>query len=249
VGRYDEAATYFDAAVRESTARADLHHLSAAHINRAVLGFARKDVPQIFEDLTRGSQLARETGEPTLEWCALQNCGEVAYAQGEFEQADEYVKAAYAIAHQVWGDTNREIGNCELLMARIALHRGAFAEARELLSRIRRRTEQLVPGQVSELALFPSEQVMFDMVELATRDATVEEWNAFEERWRSTEMQPMEQVDILDSHALAELRAGRALEGRKLFERALELSEQNPNLVSERVARNFARAFSVASAS
>ncbi|MDB4977190.1 MAG: Protein kinase [Myxococcaceae bacterium] len=247
LGRFDEAERYFDAAVREATAHADWHHLSAAHVNRAVLGFARKDAPQIFADLNRSSQLSRELGEPTVEYCALNNAAEVAYALGELERARDYAERTYALARQIWGESNRELGVCELMLARIALQRECFVEALELLSRYRTRLAQTASEGPSDLALYPAEQATFDMVELAARGADAAEWAALEARCAALDLQPMEEVDILDGRALAELRAGRQQESQRLFELALQISEQKPNLVSDRVARHYQRAFPASS--
>ncbi|MDB4986122.1 MAG: hypothetical protein JWN04_1300 [Myxococcaceae bacterium] len=243
LGRFDEAERYFEMAIREATAHADWLLVSGAHINRAVLGFARKDARQAIADLTRATQLSRETGEPMIEYCALLNIAEVGYAVGDLELATDQIERGYALARRLWGEANRELGNCELVMARIALQRESFAEARELLSRISQRSLQTDLAVASELALFPSEQAVFDMVDLCARDANEAEWADFERRWGTTELQPMEELDILEGRALAALRAGRLPESRRLFELAMQVSAQKPNLMSERVERAFARAF------
>jgi eukaryotic-like serine/threonine-protein kinase len=243
LGRLDEAERYFDQAIAEATEHADLHHLGAAHTNRAMLGMARMDAAQVFDDLTRATQMSRETGEPLIEFCALINMAEVAYAMGELDRAGETAERAIALARQLWGEANRELGACELLLARVALLRGAFASARSLLIGIETRLREAEAAGSEEMRLLPSEQALFDMVELGSRDAGEDEWRAFEQRCASIEMQAIEQIDLLDGHALAALRAGRVAESRRMFLRALAVSADKPNLVSQRVARHFDAAF------
>jgi tetratricopeptide (TPR) repeat protein len=243
LGRLDDAERYFDAAIAEASAHADLHHLGAAHTNRAMLGMARMDAAQVFADLTRATQISRETGEPLIEFCALINMAEVAYAMGDLDRASETTERSIALARQLWGEANRELGACELLLARIALLRGTFEPARALLTRIGTRLRRAEAQGSGEMRLLPAEQAQFDMVELGSRSADESEWHAFAARYQAIEMQALEQLDILDGHALAALRAGRVDESRRMFECALTLSREKPNLVSERVARHYRASF------
>ncbi|MEY4514674.1 MAG: hypothetical protein RLZZ450_6796, partial [Pseudomonadota bacterium] len=197
----------------------------------------------VFADLTRATQISRETGEPLIEFCALINMAEVAYAMGDLDRASETTERSIALARQLWGEANRELFACELLLARIALLRGTFEPARALLDRIRTRLSEAEAQGSEEMRLLPAEQAQFDMVELGSRDADEAEWHAFEQRYQSIEMQTLEQIDILDGHALAALRAGRREESRRMFEFALSLSRDKPNLVSERVARHYSASF------
>ena len=248
LGRLEEADAYFEAAIREASAHSDLHHLAAAHVNRSTLSVESRNVARIFSDLTRAMQLARETGEPLIEFCSLNNDAEVAYAMSDFARATQHAERSLVLAIQLWGEQSRELYACELLLARIALHRNAFAQARALLENVKARSlrvlaMELAAGEPSQEPLQPAEQAMYDMVELGSRDASAEEWQRFEERYSGLELQALEQMDLLEGHALAALRAGRRDESRTFFERALRVSEQKPNLLTERVARLFAEAF------
>ena len=89
---------------------------------------ARMDAAQVFADLTRATEISRETGEPLIEFCALINMAEIAYAMEDLERASATTERSIALARQLWGEANRELGACELLLARIALLRGSFAD-------------------------------------------------------------------------------------------------------------------------
>jgi tetratricopeptide (TPR) repeat protein len=243
LGLLREAELHFDAVIAEAEAHGDRHHLGAAHVNRALLWFAQRDAARLFEDLARGAQIARELGEPLIEYPARINMGEVAYALEQLDRASEHTQRAMALARQLWGDDNRELGMCELLLARIALHEGELERVGELTASMHRRMADARAKGSSECEFLPPEQALLEMVELAACAAGDSEWDALELRCRSVDMQPQEQVAILECRALAALRSGRREHSKQIFERALALSASAPNLLSERVTRRYAALF------
>lgn len=237
LGELAQAERHFATVIAETHARGDLHHLGAAHVNRALLWFARGETRLLFDDLARGAQIARELGAPLIEYPARINMAEVAYAIEELDQAREHTRRALALARSLWGEENRELGMCELLLARIALERGEHAEVRAWIEGIERRIEQACARGLSECAFLPPEQALLEQLRLSVSDAESALWDALEQRCPQLGMQPQEQVAILEARALAARRAGRHDESRAAFQRALALCDASPNLLRERVLR------------
>jgi tetratricopeptide (TPR) repeat protein len=169
--------------------------------------------------------------------------GEVAYALEQLEQAREHTERAIALARQLWGEGNRELGMCELLLARIALDRGEHATVHSLCAGMRRRMEEARALGSTECDFLPAEQALLELVELGAREGSEAEWDALEQRCRAIDLQPQEQLAVLESRAVAALRAGRRADAERVFRRAVALSEAQPNLWSERVLRRYAEHF------
>src|SRR5204863_10007748 len=108
--------------------------------------------------------------------------------------------------------------------------------ARSLLRRIDQTLERArIEGRAS--AMFsPSETVLRDMVDLATREAQTAEWEALLERSarESVEQDPIEVADLYGTWAL---RRGRLAEARKAFEEAAARAARIPNVMDARVRR------------
>lgn len=242
LGRLAEAESFFEVAITEAERRADLLHLGAATMNRALLWFARKDVTRLFSDLTRAVQISREIGEPRMEYCTLCNMAEVEYAIEELDPACEHTERSLLLARQLWGDS-LELGTRELLLARIALYRDQLPEARALASRIRVRMEEKRAGGEADVELSPSDRVLLEMVELRVGVCDDAAWDALAARCAEAAMQPHEELELLESRALWAYQRGAREQSRMLFERALALSSSKPNLLSERVSRKATQLF------
>ncbi|MDB4973095.1 MAG: protein kinase [Myxococcaceae bacterium] len=241
LGRLDEAERYFEQTVQEAERHADLLHLGAATVNRALLWFARKDVTRLFADLRRAAQISREVGEPRMEYCTLVNMAESEYAIEELSAAVEHSERALVLARQLWGDS-LELGARELLLARVALYRDDPAEAQRLAQRIRARLEEGADRQ-TDVDLPPTDRLLLEMVELRLRGASDTEWEQLAVRCSELAFQPHEELELLESRALAAHGRGEREQSRQLFESALKLSEDKPNLLSDRVARKAAQLF------
>jgi tetratricopeptide (TPR) repeat protein len=239
LGRLDEAERYFETVVAEAERRADLLHLGAATMNRALLWFARKDTQQLFCDLTRAVQISREIGEPRMEYCTLCNMAEVEYAIEELEQASEHTERALVLARQLWGESV-ELGTRELLLARIALYRAELPAAGVLAARVRARMTDREAHEANDVDLSPTDRILLEMVELRVQGASDSAWEELAERSRGVALQPLEELELLESRALAARQAGALEQSSRLFAQALALSSTKPNLLSERVARRAA---------
>jgi hypothetical protein len=144
---------------------------------------------------------------------------------------------------QLFGELNREMGRRDLLLARVALYAEELPEARALLARIRERIIQARAAGIAEVDFAGSDQFLLEMLELSVRNADEGEWEAFEARWRGGQAAPDEEVEALESRARCALRNNSREQARQHFERALELSELKPNLLGERVKREYSRHF------
>jgi len=243
LGRLEEAEQHFSAVIAETKAHADLHHLGAAYCNRSFLWFARKDVPRLIDDLMQTTSTAREIGEPLMEYIAACNLGEVRYSLAELESASEHTRRAIELAAQSWGELSLEVANRQLLLARIALYGEQLEQARELADRV---SACLIAEHASGTTagdFTASDEALLEMVRLGARNASESEWEALAVRTADLSLQPLEEVELIESRALSAYRNGLHAESRALFERALEVSKSKPNLLSERVAQKLTLLF------
>jgi hypothetical protein len=82
--------------------------------------------------------------------------------------------------------------------------------------------------------LSPSEEVLYAMVELATRDASPEAWRQLQQRSAevSVEQEPLEVLELM---ALSALRRGEHEEAGRILEQALQLAARIPNVMEARL--------------
>jgi tetratricopeptide (TPR) repeat protein len=113
----------------------DRVHLGVAYANRMVLWTLRGQVERVEADLRAVIQLARETGQATLERLACHNLAEQRLWQGAFDEAVDLARRGLSVQRGhgeslTWVD--------ELLLARILAARGDLGETRALLAEISR---------------------------------------------------------------------------------------------------------------
>ncbi|MEY4578116.1 MAG: hypothetical protein RL701_2819 [Pseudomonadota bacterium] len=247
LGRLEESERYLDASLRAAESRGDLLHMAGCCINRAALWFAHRDANKAFDELERALNLAREIGSSLIENYALLNLGEVAYAADQLEQAQQYTLRAVEVGRALHGEVSREVSGSELMLARIAAYQGELAAARELVSRIRTRVARADEEGISDVALFASDELILTAVALAANDTATaslaDAWEELHQRMQTIYLQPGEEVEVFELHALAAFRAGRHDESRAYFLKALGTSELKPNLLAKRVLRNYTRLF------
>jgi tetratricopeptide (TPR) repeat protein len=236
-GKLKEAEHSFDQLIAEAESRGDLHHVSAALGNRALLWHARRDVNRLFADLERAAQLGRELGEAPLEYVGVYNLAESEYVLGRLLSAREHAQRMLQLSKQQFGEINREVSVSELLLARIALYDDNLCSARELAKNIRDRIERGRAVEDPEAELEPSPQLLLEMVELAASSAPLSAWQALLERSRGVELQSMERGELLERAALATAQLGEWQFGRDLYFEALDLFQHQPSLINERVMR------------
>jgi hypothetical protein len=128
-----------------------------------------------------------------------------------------------------------------LLEARLRCYRGAEPEARAIVATLRaRQAEARALGQ-TDVLMAPGDEVLCDMVDLATRDAGAPEWDALEERSARYSV-GQERIEVLEARALAALRRGRPGEAVTRLSQALAAAERIPNAMGARLRRGLEEA-------
>ncbi|MET0388122.1 MAG: hypothetical protein ABW321_19275, partial [Polyangiales bacterium] len=237
-GRLEDAESGFEQVITEAESRGDLWHVAAALGNRAVLWHGRKNIERLFADLARTAQLGREIGEASIEFLAVGNIGESEYALGRLDRARARTERALELAKQLFGEGNQEVSVSELLLARIALYGGDLAAVQALLASIHERTARGVAAGDTEAELSPQNRLLLDMTELAAQAAPLEAWQTLVARLDAIELQPSEEVELLERAAISAARLHETHAARQLYERALAVSAHKPNLMSERIQRS-----------
>jgi serine/threonine protein kinase/tetratricopeptide (TPR) repeat protein len=234
LGDIDETDHVLTEVIEACTERGDRFHLGSAINNRRNLWVARKDLASALKDQERFMHLGRELGMVGWEYFAEHNLGELHYQAGDVEAAAPHIARAIAlerrhpeVAPRPWA---------LLLQARAMAWTGRNARARELLAQVR----QVLADGRHGVDLSPSEEVLFAMVELATREATAEAWHALRERSGqvSVEQEPLE---VLEMMGLAALRRGDLAEATRALREALERAAHVPNLMEGRIRRSLER--------
>lgn len=173
--------------------------------------------------------LGRELGMVGWEYFAEHNMGELLLQSGDAEAATPHIARAIELERHHPEMASRPWAL--LLKARALAYTGENERARELLTDIRRTLKQ------SGAEFSPSEEVIFCTVELATRDASPEEWNALLARSSelSVEQEPLE---VLELRGLALLRRGERAQAVGILEEALRRAGTIPNVMRSRLLRS-----------
>ncbi|WNG54580.1 protein kinase [Archangium gephyra] len=229
IGHIDEAESIFEEVIAECSERGDRLHLGSAINNRRNLWVARNDFQGAMQDQERFLHLGRELGMVGWEYFAEHNMGELLYQAGDAEAAAPHIARAIELerhhpemAPRPWA---------LLLQARALAYTGQDEKTRALLKEIRQTLKQ------SGAEFSPSEEVIFNAVELATRDATPEEWEALLARSNefSVEQEPLE---VLELRGLAWLRRGHRAAAVRSLEEALRRAQTIPNVMRGRLKRS-----------
>jgi len=234
LGDIDETDRVLSEVIDACTERGDRFHLGSAINNRRNLWVARKDLASALKDQERFMHLGRELGMVGWEYFAEHNLGELHYQAGDVEAAAPHIARAIALERR-----HREVAPrpwALLLQARAMAWTGRHARGREVLAQVR----QMLSDGRHGVDLSPSEEVLFAMVELATRDASPEAWHALRERsfQVSVEQEPLE---VLEMMGLAALRRGDLEEAARVLHEALERALHVPNLMEGRIRRSLER--------
>ncbi|AKQ69135.1 putative serine/threonine-protein kinase pknB [Myxococcus hansupus] len=234
LGDIDETEHVLNEVITACTERGDHFHLGSAINNRRNLWVARKELTRALKDQERFMHLGRELGMVGWEYFAEHNLGELHYQAGDAEAATPHITRAIALERR-----HPEVASrpwALLLQARALAWTGRHPRAREVLAQVRQVMAEGPPG----VELSPSEEVLFSMVELATRDASPEAWWSLRERSAqvSVEQEPLE---VLEMMGLAALRRGDHEEAARVLREALERSRHVPNLMEGRIRRSLAK--------
>ena len=235
LGRISEAQEVLEDVIASCTRRGDQFHLGAAINNRRNLWVARKDLASALKDQERFMQLGRELGVVGWEYFAEHNLGELYYQAGDTAAAAPHIARAIELERQHLEVAARPWAL--LLDARVLAWEGQFSKARERLGQVREAMEQ----RHHAVGLSPSEEVLFTMVELTTREAGTEAWQQLRERSAevSVEQEPLEVLELM---GLAALRRGEQAEAARILVEAIQRADKVPSVMEGRLHRTLDRA-------
>ncbi|WPB75614.1 hypothetical protein KYC5002_42295 [Archangium violaceum] len=209
------------------TERGDKLHLGSAINNRRNLWVARGDLARALEDQEHFKRLGRELGMVGWEYFAEHNQGELYYQAGDCRAAEPHIARAMElernhseVAPRPWG---------LLLWARVLAYEGKDEQSLQALQAIRQ-----VLAERPGTALSLSELVLFSLVEMTTRPASPEEWQALQARSDACSME-QEPLEVLEVQALARLRRGECQASVALLEEALRRAEHIPTIMRPRL--------------
>jgi len=235
VNRIEDAEKTSERAIALAREKGDRLHLGIALNNRLPLRVARKDVSGACKDLEACMHIGRELGIVRNEYLAEYNLGEVLYQTGDVEAAVGHARRVIEIESR-----HPEIAGggpiAVLLFARIEAYRGRDVETRSLVADIERSLERASSEGRASARFTPSEQILFEMVDLASGEATSDQWDRLLERSArdSLEQEPIEVADLYGTWAL---RCGRVDEARRAFEEAAARAARIPNIMGDRVRK------------
>ncbi len=233
-GRLAEGEAALERVIEACRARGDRVHLFSALNNRALVRGYRGATGELVVELEAIRELARELGQITMELVAEFNLGEFLYLMGDAPAAMPHVRRATELERRRHGDAARPV--VAALEARVACWLGDLATARKILDGVAARVgEARARGQLESLPV-PAEEVLLDMVALATRGAPEAEWRTLEERAARFSV-GQERIEVHELHAVTAKRAGRIAEARAALAEARRLAASVPNVMDERLRR------------
>jgi eukaryotic-like serine/threonine-protein kinase len=239
LGRAAEAEAALGRARELARARGDDLHLSAVHMNERNLLVARGDLAAALRAQEETVRLSRELGLAGNEFYGEYNMAELLYQAGDLPGAEIHLGRALEIeAHHP--EVSPTTGLAILLDARRLLLAGDLAGARRRLGDFREGLARARAMGWHGAEPARSEEVLADVVELATRDASDDEWEPLLSRSASCSIE-QEPIEVVEMRGLAALRAGRPEVARRALEDALRLAQQIPNLMVPRIRQALAR--------
>jgi hypothetical protein len=238
VGRAAEAEAALCRARELARARGDDLHLSAVHVNERNLLVARGDLGAALRSQEETVRLGREMGMAGSEFYGEYNMAELLYQAGDLEGAEVHLRRALEIEAR-HPEASPTRGLASLLEARHRLLAGDLARARRRLGDFREGLARARGLGWPGADPGPNEEVLADMVELATRDAGDGEWESLLSRSARDSIE-QEPIEVMEMRGLAALRAGRPESARRALEEALRLADRVPNLLAPRIRRALA---------
>ncbi len=221
LGNLDEAEAIFDSLLVLCEKHGDAMHETAALGNRAWVWLPRGNFAQLRKEYERGLKLARENCFSAVETDLIHNLAEVSLLTGDLDAADGYAARNVALSDRMSGQNPSSPLMMTLLRGRVGLARNDEATARAHFESMQKRgAAAAAAGQPVELA--PSDLVLQDMVDLASRDASNEEWAALLARSKECSVQ-FEPIEVWAMHGLWSARRGRNDLARQALGQAVEL--------------------------
>ena len=237
LGRQQEAEAVADRVVTLARAKGDQLNLAPALNNRRNLLVARKDLQAAIADQRTFLDIGRQLGLSLAEYYAEYNIAELHYQAGDVESATPHSMRAVSLEGSMPGAAQRP--SAALLRARLLAFQGMVAEARTLLDQVREAVRKARAENHSAGLLVASEEVLASMVDLATREATDQEWDDLLAR-SSRDSIEQEPIEVAEMRAIAELRGGKREAAEKSFAQALSIAAGVPNLLELRIRRRLA---------
>jgi serine/threonine protein kinase/tetratricopeptide (TPR) repeat protein len=234
LGRLDDAIRALDHTIALCESHGDRLHLAVAVDHRALVWGYLGDKDRMVADMERALSLGREIGQLSMDLIAEYNYGEFLLLLDDADAAEPHIRRAIEIDRKLSGDPGRPV--VALLEARLRLYRGDEDGARAIASRIRERQASLRASGESDALMAPSEDVICTMIELATRDAAIAEWDDLEVRSERFSV-GQERIEVIETRALACARRDRGVEAEHHLERAVDVATRIPNAMSARLNR------------
>jgi tetratricopeptide (TPR) repeat protein len=234
LGRTGEATDALDRAEALAGERGDGLHLASVLTNRRNLLVARGDMEGALRDQLGAVRLGREMGLATIEYYGAFNAAELCYQVADVPRAEGHLRRVREIEDR--HPEAQPLPRGLLLGARLLVFAGDLAGARERLAAFREAVAAARAAGWRGAEPGPSDAVLADAVDLATRTPKAGEWDEVCRRSAADSVE-QEPVEVLEMRGLAALRGGRPEEGRRALEDALRLAEHIPNLLAPRVRR------------
>jgi ATP/maltotriose-dependent transcriptional regulator MalT len=234
-GQVTEAEAAFETVLTLAREHGDQFHVMAAYVNRRQLWLGRQELERAVEDTRRASELAREIGLPSVSFMCEYNLGELLYQGGDADAAWEHVQRAVDLEVKRFSGLARPVAR--LLAARLLAYQGRTQEARRFIDDISAYSSEAKRQGDAEAQMLPSEQVLFFLVDLCTREATAAEWEDLRARagTASVEQEPIEVAEVA---ALALGRTGQTELARRMLDDALALARKIPNVMEKRLRQS-----------
>jgi eukaryotic-like serine/threonine-protein kinase len=233
LSRMAEAEAVFARAIELASHRGDRLHLAAALNNRRHLWIGRREAARAVRDLEAKMQIARELGNIVLEYYGEGNLAEIHYHLGDAGRAWPHLRRAIGLEKRHQGDAGPPLAS--LLGARLCAYEKKAGEARAVLSEITAAQAEARAQGRAEAVFAASDAILLSMVDLATREASREEWE--ELRLRGDEhLNPVEVAELLEMQGLAALARGERGEAARLLDEALRVASRAPSLIDQRIA-------------
>jgi serine/threonine protein kinase/tetratricopeptide (TPR) repeat protein len=223
------AGPTFERVIALCEERGDTLHLAAALNNRRELWLRTKDAARAAADGLRCRQIGRELGHSEVEYGSAYNLAELYYLTGDLEAAWPHLRRAVEIE-----PANATKPLSLLLQARLLAYADRRTAARSVIESIRENQSQARTMGDMDALFLESEEVLFQMAELATRETMSREWESL--RARAERVSPAEELtEVIELMGLVALRRGRIAQGRALLREALEVCVRSPHIIEERI--------------
>jgi len=134
VDRLDEAGLRFQEVIALTMEARDRPHLAMAYLNRSHLWMRRGDTDRLVGDQRRAVELAREIGDPSLEWLVSGNLGEMLYQSGIYDDALTIALRMRMLEERF---RDRQEARGKILLARTLCAMDRHEEARSVIEQIR----------------------------------------------------------------------------------------------------------------